>query len=137
MDASTVMSTVADERNINLSSSQMELLVWHWKFGHMSTGMQHIQCLLHSERNLDSDINGTLEPPAVVCTAFKTTRTWNPPLPKCCSNPRTFRLEPLVLLLKLVMSVLTVKSRLIAKTPEIAQTLWQPSRKLESRKVQI
>jgi hypothetical protein len=68
--------SVADETNQNLTASQKELLVWHWKLGH--AGFQWVQHLASTPREpldgIDYPILHTKHPrvsscPAPLCTA--------------------------------------------------------------------
>lgn len=71
---------LADIENPNLSPSQKELLVWHWKLGHVN--MPRIQRLMHPAKPLDSlESRKNLSPPVV----FQTNRakTHRCEVPKC------------------------------------------------------
>merc|ERR1712153_270816 len=58
---------LADIENPNLSPSQKELLVWHWKLGHVN--MPRIQRLMHPAKPVDSLASRqNLSPPVVIQT---------------------------------------------------------------------
>jgi hypothetical protein len=73
---------ITDEQNVNLSKSQLELLGWHYKFGHVN--MQSIQRLMHPSKALDNeDTSEKLGHPKVLAT--KQDRTHSCEIPKCAS----------------------------------------------------
>jgi len=72
-----LLSSLADDTNINLTSGQKELLMWHWKLG---ISMSRIQELMVPHRAKDE--NGLQDMmPCVITPAFKTAATC--PIPKC------------------------------------------------------
>ena len=73
-------AALVDESNSNLSRSQKELLVWHWRLGHVD--MNRIKTLMHPSKPLDSlESRGNLNPPVVIET--KNTKTHLCEVPKC------------------------------------------------------
>ena len=71
---------LADIENPNLSPSQKELLVWHWKLGHVN--MPRLQKLMHPAKPVDSLASRqNLSPPVVIQT--KRSRTHRCDVPKC------------------------------------------------------
>jgi len=77
--AACALSSVVDTSNINLSSAQKELLLWHWKLG---ISMSRIQELMVPHRARDE--NGLQDMmPCVITPVFKTTATCV--IPKCAA----------------------------------------------------
>jgi hypothetical protein len=73
---------ITDEQNVNLTGSQLELLGWHYKFGHVN--MTSIQRLMHPSKVLDNqDSEVDLKHPKVLAT--KQPRTHSCDHPKCAS----------------------------------------------------
>lgn len=71
---------LADIENPNLSPAQKELLVWHWKLGHVN--MPRIQRLMHPAKPLDSfESRMNLSPPVVFAT--NRAKTHRCEVPKC------------------------------------------------------
>ena len=71
---------LADIENPNLSPAQKELLVWHWKLGHVN--MPRLQTLMHPAKPLDSlESRLHLCPPVVVQTTRAKTHRCE--VPKC------------------------------------------------------
>ena len=69
-----------DKSNSNLSSAQKELLLIHWKSGHVD--MRRLQTMMHPTKALDSsDSRHNLCPPVVFKTKFAKTHLCEPP--KC------------------------------------------------------
>jgi hypothetical protein len=84
---------VSDADNINLSSGQKELLLWHWKWG---ISMQRIQELMKPQRCVDTDGKKSLMP-SVIRPKFASASTC--PIPKCqdCELARAKRRNPKVM----------------------------------------
>ena len=75
-----ISALLVDESNSNLSRAQKELLVWHWKFGHID--MHRLQSMMHPERPVDSlHARESLCPPVVVST--RNAKTHSCVIPKC------------------------------------------------------
>ncbi len=73
----SIFSSLTDPSNVNLSSGQKELLLWHWKTG---ISMSRIQELMVPHRAKDE--NGLQDMmPCVITPVFKTAATC--PIPKC------------------------------------------------------
>ena len=71
---------MVDDENKNLSRAQKELLVWHWKFGHVD--MHRLQSMMHPNKPIDSlRAREVLTPPVIVPTANP--KTHRCPVPKC------------------------------------------------------
>jgi hypothetical protein len=78
----TILCAVTDEKNINLSRPQLELLSWHYRLGHVS--MHHIQKLMHFTKPLNNQqIESELNQPAIIRTKHKGTHTCV--APKCAA----------------------------------------------------
>ena len=78
--ANDINCAVSDERKINLSAPQLELLAWHYHLGHV--GMYRIQRLVHQSKNIDcSDTHGVLCEPCGIATNHRSTNTCQSP--KC------------------------------------------------------
>jgi hypothetical protein len=76
------LCAITDEKNVNLQSSQLELLSWHQKLGHV--GMHSIQRLMHPTKSLDNrDISSQLTHPVVIQTKHAKTHRCTPP--KCAA----------------------------------------------------
>jgi hypothetical protein len=79
MTQACVLPSVVDPTNINLSSGQKELLMWHWKTG---ISMSRIQELMVPHRAKDE--NGLQDMmPCVITPVFKTAATCV--IPKCAA----------------------------------------------------
>lgn len=78
----SILCAITDEKNINLTQPQLELLLWHYRLGHIS--MHHIQRLMHHQKPLDNqELENELDYPAVICTRHKGTQTCI--TPKCAA----------------------------------------------------
>ena len=74
---SCMLPSLTDSSNVNLTSGQKELLMWHWKYG---ISMSRIQELMVPHRAKDA--NGLTDMmPCVITPVFKTAATC--PIPKC------------------------------------------------------
>ena len=69
-DGDTLMNSVYDKRNINLSGPQHELLAWHYRLGHVS--MWTLQQLLRPKKFKDK-ADGVLPKTMIVETKFNST----------------------------------------------------------------
>jgi hypothetical protein len=79
---SQINCAITDEQNVNLSPSQLELLGWHYKFGHIS--MQTIQRMMHPSKVMDNKSTTIeLKHPKVILT--KQNKTHSCAHPKCAS----------------------------------------------------
>ena len=73
-------ANLVDASNSNLSRAQKELLVWHWRLGHVD--MNRIKTLMHPSKPIDSlKSREDLSPPVVIET--KNLKTHLCDVPKC------------------------------------------------------
>lgn len=71
---------VTDEKNANLQSSQLELLAWHHKFGHI--GMASLQRLMHPTKTLDNEsTDAQLSHPIIIPKSQSVPMRLGSPLP--------------------------------------------------------
>ena len=90
---SALKAAIGEESNPNLSQSQLELLAWHYRLGHV--GMTTLQRLMSPTKALDRpDTKSTLAPPCAIAT--KQPNTHNCDVSKCavCCLANMEKLSP-------------------------------------------
>jgi hypothetical protein len=85
--------SVADETNQNLTSSQKELLKWHWRIGHAN--MQWIQHLLSSHPSHVADNESRLDHPILRSQTPKSSSCLLPLCAACQMAKQTRRNPPI------------------------------------------
>ncbi len=83
-----ILHQVADERNMNLTGPQHELLAWHYRWGHVS--MNTIQQLIRP-KNFAPPEQDCLAKTVVVQSKFQTTHTCHPPQCASCNLAKAAR----------------------------------------------
>ena len=91
-NSSDVFSSVAGETNQNLTASQKELLIWHWKLAHI--GFQWLQTLMSSPSGNPKLDDGTLNKPNIISTKHPATKTCQAPMCAACALARMTRRNP-------------------------------------------
>jgi hypothetical protein len=86
-------SFLVDSTNSNLSKAQKELLVWHWKLGHVD--MNRLQKLMHPLKPNDSfESRESLCPPVVVPTKNSKTHLCDVPCCRACVFAKMTKKSP-------------------------------------------
>ena len=76
---SSINDSIASESNQNITSNQNEILVWHWRLGHI--GMNWLQSLMKQRTFVDMTGENKTMNKAVITTKHSTTSKCDPP--KC------------------------------------------------------
>jgi transposase InsO family protein len=90
--SSIVSFSVADETNQNITAAQKELLLWHWRLGHL--GFVHLQQIMRPRPTLESSGDAYQQnhpiPPCII-PRIDSTKTCKPPLCSSCEIARAKR----------------------------------------------
>ena len=89
LQGDNILSAVFDERNLNLTGPQHELLAWHYRWGHVS--MRKIQRLIRPGDYDETQHSETISGMPVLKSNFKQTRSCVPPQCASCNLAKASR----------------------------------------------
>ena len=87
-----VFSSVAGETNQNLTAAQKELLIWHWKLGHI--GFQWLRGMIASPQQQAPLDQNELKKPVFIQAKHVGTKTCTSPMCAACSLVRITKRSP-------------------------------------------